>query len=1089
MTKVEDLRILAQTIKNETKVGGNTAERVGNAFEGVADALEGNEQKINDISKNTINKKSIEQTAGNSESSVMSQKAVTDALKKVGVKTTDGKTLQDVYELAQSASNKREAFDVNYDNSRSHISASNVQEAIDNNAKALDDAIYIYGNEDKIGGCDIKGGVYQGYGCIYAEKIFDHAMLVTNIRLFTAYTGNAYVLIGTITDKKFTTAKVFQVALNGKDTDISNYNIVLPKGYYIGICGISSCFLGNTYGSSLLKPSFFIPANYTPAVGKVISSVYSYTIDAEILFREKVAKDIYLSDIPQLKEDIKLLEKKTAYSEKVIKLGDDQDKWRGSSLQKANYLWLFAYTNETPLYLTKIYQATSHSQVPTEQDVTIAICSINGSKCTVDKLYSVHLNASAETDVSDINIIIPPGKRVGIIGEATFTYSGVTEKGYKPQTLYYGNYYANSEISLSSSAYMINYGFELSSKSDFTSVINTLKEEKTPDKVGIEDTTSIVCFGSSYTEGIYQPKGFSWMERLNDMLDLNFINSGASGMGEDHNIMGFSGGGISRFGGGVSVLNHQLHYVLYGNSANGGVWGADAYKQMKDKMEIAMAYGAKVLLSDEEGGNTHTPSLIIQNRKSLAKEFGVPYVTSMWETIKCHDAIDQGNASYTSRYPYKGWFSNSHSGYRANAPYNIKYDWLHLLPIKKSVKMFKVRPAYKGGTPKISDLNYDDNWQRLRYWVALSCGSASHGGGYVANAGNTGHMDNLDSSDSKYSVDGEDLGGNSKGEATCEVGTMISGGDITFKKFALIEFILDKIQVKTGVLKFKCNTKPTNIYVAKAQRGGYEPKTRGSVRSEFINIKYTYADNYVIAEIVRSLPDIQLYDKVRFVVECNGEFTIAEPSFYGYDGRDKMLSAELPCFYRKYGEELNPETSINNGWLLDGNVLKKSFPALIANYSGYNSVKSHLEFVDNSATATKVIPIKQPINKVAIRIICQSFCPIVTTRFASGSDFIDGTKVTESAAKEVRDSGYVVTSNQVKNWDYDYGTIKMLINGEIIRKHIVMQGWSEVYFEVDIQPNIKELSIQLSRDNYINNDYLNTDRPLMVHDVSVQKIE
>ena len=39
MTKVEELRILAQTIKNETKVGGNTAERVGSAFEGVAELL------------------------------------------------------------------------------------------------------------------------------------------------------------------------------------------------------------------------------------------------------------------------------------------------------------------------------------------------------------------------------------------------------------------------------------------------------------------------------------------------------------------------------------------------------------------------------------------------------------------------------------------------------------------------------------------------------------------------------------------------------------------------------------------------------------------------------------------------------------------------------------------------------------------------------------------------------------------------------------------------------------------------------------------------------------------------------------------
>lgn len=39
-TKAEELRKLAQTIKNETQVGGNTAERVGSAFEGVADALD-----------------------------------------------------------------------------------------------------------------------------------------------------------------------------------------------------------------------------------------------------------------------------------------------------------------------------------------------------------------------------------------------------------------------------------------------------------------------------------------------------------------------------------------------------------------------------------------------------------------------------------------------------------------------------------------------------------------------------------------------------------------------------------------------------------------------------------------------------------------------------------------------------------------------------------------------------------------------------------------------------------------------------------------------------------------------------------------
>ena len=93
---VDDLRQVAIEIKTETQVGGNTAARVGGAFERVADALEGtqqiedmdaavaavqqaaaeNKQTIQDI----VNNLAVVQTTGQSTSSVMSQKAVTDAL-------------------------------------------------------------------------------------------------------------------------------------------------------------------------------------------------------------------------------------------------------------------------------------------------------------------------------------------------------------------------------------------------------------------------------------------------------------------------------------------------------------------------------------------------------------------------------------------------------------------------------------------------------------------------------------------------------------------------------------------------------------------------------------------------------------------------------------------------------------------------------------------------------------------------------------------------------------------------------------------------------------------------------------------------
>ena len=97
MSKVEELRQLARVIKNETAIGGNTAERVGSAFEGVADAIEGIDQinemeKAVDAVKEKLNasKQAIEQAVaalpiaqelGDSATSVMSQAAVTAAIK------------------------------------------------------------------------------------------------------------------------------------------------------------------------------------------------------------------------------------------------------------------------------------------------------------------------------------------------------------------------------------------------------------------------------------------------------------------------------------------------------------------------------------------------------------------------------------------------------------------------------------------------------------------------------------------------------------------------------------------------------------------------------------------------------------------------------------------------------------------------------------------------------------------------------------------------------------------------------------------------------------------------------------------------
>ena len=105
MTKIQDLRQLAHTIKTETKVGGNTADRVGSAFEGVADALDGTEQiaemdkAVQEVQQQVeaskaqiqslVNALPVVQQTGNSTTSVMSQKAVTDALAVSGGSVTE----------------------------------------------------------------------------------------------------------------------------------------------------------------------------------------------------------------------------------------------------------------------------------------------------------------------------------------------------------------------------------------------------------------------------------------------------------------------------------------------------------------------------------------------------------------------------------------------------------------------------------------------------------------------------------------------------------------------------------------------------------------------------------------------------------------------------------------------------------------------------------------------------------------------------------------------------------------------------------------------------------------------------------------
>ena len=83
---------------------------------------------------------------------------------------------------------------------------------------------------------------------------------------------------------------------------------------------------------------------------------------------------------------------------------------------------------------------------------------------------------------------------------------------------------------------------------------------------------------------------------------------------------------------------------------------------------------------------------------------------------------------------------------------------------------------------------------------------------------------------------------------------------------------------------------------------------------------------------------------------------------------------------------------------------------------------------------------------------------------------------------------YVSETNNIMPFEYDYGTIRVIVNDCYVHEAIVMQGWTEVYFEVPVLPSDTSIKIQLQRNNWVDASMPNSDNPLLVHDVSVQKI-
>jgi hypothetical protein len=297
---------------------------------------------------------------------------------------------------------------------------------------------------------------------------------------------------------------------------------------------------------------------------------------------------------------------------------------------------------------------------------------------------------------------------------------------------------------------------------------------------------------------------------------------------------------------------------------------------------------------------------------------------------------------------------------------------------------------------------------------------------------------------------------------------------VTFNNFALCEVILDRINCSKGEFKCVCSANPSAVYIATNKSSFATPM------SEWTLVEHTYVTEgnftWVKFSINRTGKDFQAYDKVRILICGSGDFTIARPSFSGYDGDLKPDLEPLRDYHiRQYGEELLAKTSCEDGWTMGGNASVQSLPTEIANYSGYNNVKSHIELASDSDYCTKAVAITQPCSKVAVRVVANLFPKIATSR-------------TFSQMTSAEKAKYISTTPTITEFGYNFGTLRVSFGNGAVKDFTMWPGWCEYYQEVDVAPTDTSQNLKIERLLAKDGITTNNDFNVFIHDVSVQKI-
>ena len=1025
----------------------------------VSDALKKVEDKTKDIEE-TISSISasggvpIVQEIGDSTTKVMSQSAVTEAIANVEKKTE---------ELAKKKEVKKEYASL----ATSYSQSSAYQNALGTN-------VYISTWKP------LKFDVYLSKFTLSANWLKD----VTEI------TNNVIKLLVADADGKVIGIHEATISVGQYEIDIEKDKVLVPKGGYVAL-------LKSNLGSKSLYSDTSVPAVVnkwagTSQVGDGMTSrgkdasawtpAYSVTYYAE-------KEDNFLRDL-----------KSELFKEVTGNVGKSVTSNVAATLFPNGWKVL-----DVDVELTKI----TLGKTVTEDKNAYLLISTNDDEYPIDRIVPISVKKNtSEIDVSGNHIVISKGAICVLVcvGDI-FLSNSVREQGI-PNVAYTTQKKgdkAKSDVWNRSLApnYSIEYKY-----------VSTAKQEKIDTElhtITVEDMKGILMCGSSLTYSARQPKSMSWGERLNDMLDINLYNGGISGSTLKANMQLLATNGAFGFTSKGTPSSITPSYILFNNAANGTPSGPRLQDSYKAALSIARMYGAKMIIGGEE---PEMQTVSWNGTESQAFDRAVKAFAEENDVLASPLLYLQTKLRATS--PYRGFASGVHGNYRLIAPYLAHFDLFNRLPISKSVKMFKYRNTYKDGAAVVSDLVFDNNLDRMKFFTAISCG-----------AGDDDSTTQTDNCDRLNDFDHSSNGGMNVGNSTSESIAMRLEGEIAFNKFALIEFILDRVNVTSVKFSIKSNINPSHVYF-----GVKEAVTSGDiVKLSWKEAEVSYKDGVISASFEHlHLEDL---DKVRVLIETNGDFKLSRPTLSYSGGREKMLETRALANYnyRQFGKELMDKTSVESGWTLVGGAVVEKLPALIANYPKYNSSKAHINLSSASHSMSKKIDIEQGTNKVAIRVVAQVFPKIATKRYNStaivGTYAVVAEKISEvdqlvtavNDGQTVNVEGRMVdkkwfhnqylhqitqeeataanafcspTSPSINEYDYVYSRMIVTIGNQqfaslMKRESLVTAGWQELYFEVELQPEDTAIQIKIEREAAIAG-LANSGLPMFIHDVSLQKI-